>query len=232
MRILSIDNSIHSPGIIDILLDDSTLEIIKHRFFSATTIKKYTNENDDTKIVYIKNKEKESTFSKICFLFDIIKNWIELDKTDIDYVVFEDYSYNSVGMVFNIAESTGLLKHYFISRGAKMRLYSIPCIKKYATGSGNADKIKLDEFYELEINKSEYKFALNTGFPELYLCKSSPKDNLTDAYWIMRMFLDEIAIRNNKNIEKIEKHRYSLLNEKKKTDSSYTTRDFIQRKCT
>lgn len=59
---------------------------------------------------------------------------------NVTKVSLEDYSYNSQGKVFNIAEMTGITKLELFKREIPISLVAIKNIKKNFTGNGNAGK--------------------------------------------------------------------------------------------
>ena len=74
-----------------------------------------------------------------------------------------------------------------------MRLYNISTIKIFASGSGNADKIRMEDAYEaLPI---EEKIGLNF-LPMVHEKKTNnPKDNIIDAFFITKLLQTELKIR-------------------------------------
>lgn len=72
--------------------------------------------------------------------YDIITSWASSIIPDNANVFLEDYAFNAQGLVFNIAESTGLLKHKLYKRGVGYEPVSPTVVKKMATGKGNSSK--------------------------------------------------------------------------------------------
>lgn len=73
----------------------------------------------------------------------------------VEYVCIEGYALGShAGLVFNIAENTSLLKHFMWKSGIKYINPSPSTVKKFFTGKGNADKIKVVETFinETKVN--------------------------------------------------------------------------------
>jgi len=92
--------------------------------------------------------------------------------------VIEDYSMGSTGRVFNIAENCGIIKHKLFLRDHKLTLVPPTVLKKFATGSGAADKIKMYE-----------AFKTLTGVdlsPDLGKPGNSPMSDIIDAYFLAR----------------------------------------------
>jgi len=109
-----------------------------------------------------------------------ITQWA-LDKiNDGDIVYLEGYSMGSTGMVFNIAENAGLLKHYLWKSNYDVTIVPPTVIKKFATGKGNANKQLLQDCFEE-----------STGF---YIKKKlsmtdkqwNPSSDIIDSYFICK----------------------------------------------
>lgn len=83
--------------------------------------------------------------------FDIISEWAMsiIKKFEVDEVCLENYSFASKGMVFNIGENGGVLKHKIWKEDVKMYIPSPSQVKKFYTGKGNAKKdLMVSSFFE------------------------------------------------------------------------------------
>lgn len=226
MNILAVDNSIASPGLIKATLNNE-YEITDLNYIGFTGSPKWVNKSDDGEIRAYKNKlYKNKQFEKIMMMKENMLEWVGNDH--FEYVAFEDYAFSARGQVFGIAESTGNLKGEFFNRGSKIRLYSVPSIKKFYSGAGNADKVQMEDTFELD--KSEYKPDWSF-LPEVYENKSgNPKDNLVDAFAILQMLIAELKIRAGvieyKDLN--EKQREVFLQASGK-EPNYPARDFIHK---
>lgn len=104
-----------------------------------------------------------------------------LQASGVKKVVLEGYSMgSSSGLVFNIAENTGLLKYKMWKAGIQVETPSPGQIKKHFTGKGNANKEAMgDRFFEL----------FGFWFSDLWTMKhySSPENDLVDACAMVRM---------------------------------------------
>jgi Holliday junction resolvasome RuvABC endonuclease subunit len=116
--------------------------------------------------------------------FDNIGEWALslLEPTDI--VNIEGYAFAAAGLVFNLAENTGLLKHKLWKAGIKYHITPPSAVKKFATTKGSANK-------ELMCSA----FVSHTGFDifEVFNTKKpvSPINDICDAYWMCK-FLESI----------------------------------------
>lgn len=149
---------------------------------------------EDTQILYVFDSKKNSPLKNIQavpspkkdnqqerfdFLSQIFIQWIE-EKTSGDVTIWmEDYAFAARGKVFHIGENTGLLKHYLWKHNMKFNVVPPTVIKQYATGKGNADKVKMYESFVDKTNtdlKSIYKSTMNSI--------GSPFGDIADAYFI------------------------------------------------
>lgn len=89
----------------------------------------------------IKDNEQQRYFLLADWVLSIIK------ENNVCLVAMEAYSMASKGKVFNIAEATGLLKHYLFLSNIKLSLFPPTVIKKNWSGKGNAGKdLMCEEF--------------------------------------------------------------------------------------
>lgn len=124
-----------------------------------------------------------------------IYNFI-ISKTDSKIVYLEGYSYgSSSGVVFNIAESTSVLKQMLYHGGFEINLVTPSELKKHATGKGNANKTKmLDAF----IDVTGYDFNKTFHGPTKPVEKGmkrvpSPVNDIIDAYFLLQFGLNNQA---------------------------------------
>lgn len=119
--------------------------------------------------------------------FNTISNWALtiVKNNDPEHVYIEDYSYGSVGRVFNIAENAGLLKHKLWT--SKITFSTIPptVIKKFATGKGNADKSKMEEAFIGETGVDVKQLLGLT--PNQW----NPSSDIIDSYFICKYGYDQ-----------------------------------------
>lgn len=93
-----------------------------------------------------------------------------LKEHDIKYVSIESYSFGSRGRAtFSLGELGGVLRLAFLEAGIEFKDYAPTSLKKFVTGSGNADK------YQVRASiKEKYKIDFED-------------DNEADAYGLAQM---------------------------------------------
>lgn len=171
------DNSINSPGVVWIVTDEK-LNVIRRNYLGFTQKKK----DETERMIYFKKKDFPNDIEQyLTFRDRIYYSVLEDVKCKPDYVAFEDYAFAAHGRVFNIAEAAGALKVEYYQAGVPIRLYDPGSIKKFATGFGNADKVRMvDTYNELPI-KEKLDGLVN--------------DDIVDAYFIAELLLMEIKLR-------------------------------------
>lgn len=171
--IAGIDYSINSPSVC----------IYKHGQFNPSScnfsffaLDKWRSRWSEFSNVNCYKMPKDLTqVAKFSFLADWVIEQIRWYDGRVEQVYIEDYSYGSVGRVFNIAENVGILKY-------KLKEENFPCIsvpptviKKYATGKGNSKK----EDMLVSWNNEPESFQL---VQEL----GNPGSDIVDSYFICK----------------------------------------------
>lgn len=169
--IVGIDYSMSSPAVCIHL--GPTWSFQNCIFYSLTNKKKYA--------VKTKNiiTEFHADFSSQEERFDNISSWaISLIPKNSE-VFIEDYAFAAKGIVFNIGENCGLLKHKLYKNNICFSTISPPTIKKFATKKGNSNKIVMYEFFVEETKFDVCKF---------FGCKigDSPASDIIDSYFICK----------------------------------------------
>lgn len=127
-------------------------------------------------IVGIKSESYDSDENR----FDNISN-IFLDlliKHKVEFVGIEGYSFgSSKGLVFNIAENTGLLKHKLWKNNIPFSVYPPKTIKKFATENGNANKDMMYDSFGVDL-KTILSYTKSTV--------GSPIGDIVDSYYICK----------------------------------------------
>lgn len=141
MNIIGIDYSLSSPCVC-IFDTNKQFNFFNCKFYYLTDIKKFDIDIDN--IRGDRHKEYKTNESRYYNITEWVINKIE----EGDIVYMEGYSMGSTGMVFNIAENTGLLKHYLWRRNLDFTIVPPTVIKKFATGKGNANKQLLQDVFE------------------------------------------------------------------------------------
>jgi Holliday junction resolvasome RuvABC endonuclease subunit len=112
--------------------------------------------------------------------------------SDIQSAYIENYSYGpSVGLIFNLAESTGLFKYKFYKKfDAEVGILAPTEVKKYATGSGRAKKRQMvDKFMETEFDIYQ-SFCIENDNKEKI---PKPIDDIVDSYWIAKYAYEQAS---------------------------------------
>lgn len=124
LRICAIDPSISSTGIAIMDIIDGAkpqLEIV----YKTSLINKKSLKN--------RFEKKEITFELFKYALD---KYIE----GIDFVIFEDYSFGSVGYLADAGEQIGLFKHYLWEHKKEFDTVAPATVKRLIGGSGFAKK--------------------------------------------------------------------------------------------
>ncbi|MBT9159067.1 MAG: hypothetical protein DDT26_00316 [Dehalococcoidia bacterium] len=182
MKFVGIDYSMNSPAI---CLHDKTAGSVE--FHYLTTTKKYegvfkfsngwecTGHTLDCGPSWSSDQERFSAISG--WALWVIRTRLFGKPTSI---TIEGYAMGSKGLVFNIAENTGLLKYKLWLGDYKFNIAAPSAIKKLATGKGNANKEAMDEAFTLE-TKINVKATLGASASSW-----NPSSDIIDAYYMMR----------------------------------------------
>jgi Holliday junction resolvasome RuvABC endonuclease subunit len=175
MKIVGIDYSMNSPGIVRFYLDNN-LDLIKAESLGFTQIKK---NQKDAKIIYHKKDQFCNNIEKFVWINDIIHNFLlnEYATFQDDYIALEGYAYGAKGKVFEIGEATGELKKRIWESKVPLRIYDPTSIKMFITGVGNADK---------ELMKKHYKGIIPI---------EDINEDIIDAYHITSLLQTELKLR-------------------------------------
>ena len=108
-------------------------------------------------------------------------------------VAIEGYSYGARGRaVFDIPESTGLLKHRLYTNYLHFDTYAPTSIKKFATGKGNSGKdIMQIAFYEE--TGIDLPSVLNQTTKAL-----APSSDIIDSYYVAKFLFENIKNKSKK----------------------------------
>lgn len=111
--------------------------------------------------------------------FDTISNWALSIIPKNSKVFLEDYAFAAKGVVFNIGEFTGLLKHKLWKNQYNFLTFAPSTIKKFATGKGNSNKIQMYHSFQ---NDTKSNIEKNI------MCKigDSPMSDIIDSYYIAK----------------------------------------------
>lgn len=172
MIIVGIDYSLTSPCVC--ICDSENFKFSNCNFYYLTN-----------------NKKLDVYFDNICgFLhqdyrspehrYNNIAQWAISKIPEDAKVYLEGYSMGSVGMVFDIAENCGLLKHYLFRRNCDYTIVPPTVIKKFATGKGNANKQLLQDVFE---ENTGYNIKKKLGLSDK---QWNPSSDIIDSYFICK----------------------------------------------
>ena len=172
-KIVGIDYSLSSPAVC-ICTGDFKFENCK--IYYLTTVKKYEGDFYNGQI----NGRLHLPYTSETERHDQISNWAFniIDNID-DNIFIEGYSFGSKGLVFNLAENMGTLKHKLFKSNKKFESIVPGRVKKCATGKGNADKIKMYEQFKIDTN-----IDLVKEFDQTKL--NNPVTDIIDSYYVAK----------------------------------------------
>lgn len=112
--------------------------------------------------------------------FDAIVNQVTALMPDGCHDVFlEGFSFASKGLLFDIAECTGMLKHALWKSGHFLTIVPPTTLKKFATGSGRAKKNEMHQSFLTNFESNPLDLpALQPG--------TSPAADLVDAFFLWK----------------------------------------------
>lgn len=172
-KIVGIDYSLSSPAVC-ICAGEFKFENCK--IYYLTSVKKYEGDylkgqlNGRLHLPYTSEQQRHDQISQ--WAFDLIGS------ADSD-IFIEGYSFGSKGLVFNLAENMGTLKHKLYKVNKKFEMIVPGRVKKIATGKGNADKIKMYEQF-----KTDTKLDLMKEFEQTKL--NNPVTDIIDSYYVAK----------------------------------------------
>lgn len=111
--------------------------------------------------------------------FDNIASWAIKNIPASAKIGLEGYAYASKGVVFDIGENTGLLKHKLWNKKMSFDVFSPPSIKKFATGKGNANKLAM---YHSFVEETQMDISSIIECAE----GDSPMSDIIDSYYIAK----------------------------------------------
>lgn len=174
MIIAGIDYSMTSPAIC-IADTDKSWSYENCSFFFLTEKKKFDVIIDNIVGNYFEYPSEIQRFDLISSFF--LDRMLEREVTN---VFLEGYSLGSKGKVFNIAENTGIMKYRMWSFGLTYETIPPTVLKKFATGKGNANKEKMQEFF---VQETQIDLKTKLSMTEK---QWNPSSDIIDAYWICK----------------------------------------------
>ena len=178
-KTIGIDYSLSSPAI---CICRGPFEFKNCKIYYLTNVKKYEGDFYNGQI----NGRLHLPYTTETKRHDQISNWaMSIIGTTLNNIFIEGYSFGSKGLVFNLAENMGTLKHKLYKLNKRFESIVPGQVKKNATGKGNADKLKMYE-----------QFVKDTGinlikeFDQSKL--NNPVTDVVDAYYVAKAGYDRV----------------------------------------
>lgn len=149
------------------------------RMFYRTDTKKYAGVMAPNLIgdeMQPHNSQEERFYQNAKWAIRILKLY------DPSFIIIEGYAMGAKGKVFHIGEHTGVLKHCLWNAGFKFDVVPPTVVKKMATGSGAANKERMDLAFQAEtsdnlrqkLRQSEASFTPSGDCVDAYyMCKTA-----------------------------------------------------------
>ena len=207
MKIVGIDYSMNSPGIIRFELDKD-FEITKTDYLGFTQVKKNAHPPE---LIHFKKKDFPNNIAQYIWINSKILAFIFSGEYYPDYIAIEGYAMGAKGRVFDIAEATGDIKRSIYENGIPMRIHDPNSVKMFATTKGNADKDKMKEYYDGDVPVEN----LN--------------EDLIDAYHVARLLQLELKLRKGiLHTRELPEHQVKVVNRCTKAyPENILVRDFL-----
>ncbi len=174
--VMGIDYSMSCPAAC-ICLNEEEFDFKDCRFLFLTDTKKYQVFYENILVRPVPTyKSDEERFDKISYEFLSFA-----DLHGAKEVSIEGYAYGGSGVVFHIAENTGILKHKLYNKEIPISVYPPSRIKKYATGSGRADK---EQMYTAFVKETGVDLKKQLNYEKTKT--ESPVADIVDAYYICK----------------------------------------------
>ena len=175
-RIVGIDYSMSCPCSC-VFVGGKEFDISNCQFLFLSDTKKYHQTFSNIKGIPVPEfSSNEERYDKISDIFlNVMKS------SNVTTFSIEGYAYGGSGVVFHIAENTGLLKHKVYKEGIDINIYPPSRIKKFATGSGRADKSQMYESF-LKETGLDLRKLLNYEKTKI----ESPISDIVDSYYICK----------------------------------------------
>ena len=187
MNLLSIDYSISGPTI---CIYDTELKTYKMFSYGSKYKEDFEFKKENFHIIFSRQPKKENKdfWRKIRIANKIIEFIGENCKPNFTKTILEGYSYASTGLVFDIAEATGMMKYQLLVNGFEFDIIPSPQWKKFLFNKGNMKKNQLLE----KAKDSEFSIIVDE-FKERGFSKNltNPLDDYIDAYFIVK-YLESI----------------------------------------
>lgn len=223
MKIAGFDISINSPGKVIFDLNEEDFCIKSLKYYGFNTIKKRCLNQDNVNIVHVgSDYVKKNIFERQDTAYEILMR----DMEEVKFVAMEGYSYSSgsSNSLFQIGEYSGGIKKLIYDAGKTIILYSPSTVKKFATGSGAAQKINMKQ--SMVSNYSQYYPICLETLPQY----ESPQADLIDAFFLAEVLRNHLLFEKNPNLLSPEILLALQSKSSKKTGSILETQSFKKKK--
>lgn len=239
MKIIGIDASPHSTGLVKFTLDEdlNILEIERLGFFGYTEPKKkknWTVPSFQNIISY--DEEKYDFYNRTIMMMEHIWPFIE----DCEYVCQEAYSLFSSGLLDQIFDFSSQIKFQALRNGSKLRLIEPLTLKMFATNSGKAQK---PEMYDAFVSDPNSHLLDLSDLPQIPVHQKgqfaglrnkngvSPLSDAVDAFFLGILLIEELRIRKGtKQLKDLVPHHSHILSRKTKANPTpIYQKDFINK---
>ena len=176
-KTIGIDYSLSSPAI---CVCRGEFKFENCKIYYLTNVKKYEGNFCNGQI----NGRLHLPYTSETQRHDQISDWaINIVDTAIGNIFVEGYSFGSKGLVFNLAENMGALKHKLYKLNKRFESIVPGQVKKNATGKGNADKLKM---YEQFVKDTD--IDLMKEFDQIKL--NNPVTDVVDSFYVAKAGFD------------------------------------------
>lgn len=174
MKILGIDLSLTSPACC--FFNGEEVNVDQCKFYFLTTNKKIAFNSHP--VYGTLAKEHISDIER----YNNISGWIfsVIYDTSPEFIFIEDYSFNSTGRVFNIAENCGILKYNLWKSNIRYNTIPPTVIKKQATGKGNSNKAAMEQAF---LNETGFDIRKHL---QLSLSANNPVSDIVDSFYVVK----------------------------------------------
>lgn len=239
MKVVGIDASPHSTGLVKFTLDEdlNILEIERLGFFGYKEPKKTKNWSIPTfKNIVSYDEEKYDFYNRTIMMMEHIWPFIE----DCEYVCEEDYSLYGSGLLNQIFDFSSQIKFQALRNGSKLRLIEPLTLKMFAANSGKAQK---PEMFDAFVSDSNSHMLDLSDLPQIPIHSrgqfaglrnkngSSPLSDIVDAFFLGILLVEELRIRKGtKQLSDLVPHRSHILSRKTKANPTpIYKKDFIEK---
>ena len=225
MKIAGYDPSINSTGKCIMTLDDDTYDIQDVRLYGYSKVIKRSITLQNCEIFHVGTQyPKMNMYDRQNIAYEALKK----DMEDVVNVSFEGYAYDknkkTSRSIFQLGEFIGGMKKMFYDMGKGVIIYPPKTVKKFATGTGNADKVTMCKMFEKEFPEWYPTEAFNL-LPEF----EDPHADLCDAFWMAEILRNHM-IYEVFGTERLDEGTVAFLEFKKDKKTSSIVETKLERK--